>query len=178
MLALAQAVAAAADPLAGLRDIALPAAVSWWPLAPGWWLLLGLVLLFALGVPLWLWWRHRRRCWRWAKAELQQHCLPLLALDDPRPLLQALAALVRRVALWRATTGGAAQAGSSALALAALQGDGWQHYLATGPAGLSPQQAFWLAHGLYLPPLQLAAQAIDRPALLTAVRRWLQENSR
>ena len=66
MLALAQAAAAAADPLAGLRDIALPAAVSWWPLAPGWWLLLGLVLLFALALPLWLWWRHRRRCWRWA----------------------------------------------------------------------------------------------------------------
>lgn len=172
MLALAQAATAAADPLAELRDITLPAAVSGWPPAAGWWLLLGLVLLVVLAVPLWLWWRHRRRCWRWAKAELQQ-CQPLLAEDDPRPLLQALSALMRRVVLWRANT-----AGSSAQALAALQGDGWQQYLASGPAGLSSQQACWLAHGLYWPPSQLAAQAIDRPALLAAVRRWLQENSR
>ncbi|MDC0000311.1 DUF4381 domain-containing protein [Porticoccaceae bacterium] len=34
------------DPLAQLRDIHLPETVSWWPLAPGWWvliILLGLV---------------------------------------------------------------------------------------------------------------------------------------
>ena len=27
-----------------LRDIELPEAISWWPLAPGWWLLLMVVL--------------------------------------------------------------------------------------------------------------------------------------
>jgi uncharacterized membrane protein len=34
------------DPLAQLRDIHLPETISWWPLAPGWWvliILLGLV---------------------------------------------------------------------------------------------------------------------------------------
>lgn len=34
-----------ADPLAQLRDIHLPADISWWPLAPGWW-----VLIIALGL--------------------------------------------------------------------------------------------------------------------------------
>ncbi|MFQ3257088.1 MAG: hypothetical protein ACI9W7_001560, partial [Porticoccaceae bacterium] len=29
-----------ADPLAQLRDIQLPEAISWWPLAPGWWILI------------------------------------------------------------------------------------------------------------------------------------------
>lgn len=39
------------DPLAQLRDIHLPAEVSWWPLAPGWWILIVLGLaLFAAGI--------------------------------------------------------------------------------------------------------------------------------
>ncbi len=28
-----------------LRDLHLPEAIGWWPLAPGWWLLIGLVLI-------------------------------------------------------------------------------------------------------------------------------------
>ena len=33
------------DPLAELRDIHLPDAISWWPLAPGWWLLITISLV-------------------------------------------------------------------------------------------------------------------------------------
>ncbi len=42
--------------LAQLADIHMPAAVSWWPLAPGWWVLAALVLLGAayLGRLYWL----------------------------------------------------------------------------------------------------------------------------
>jgi hypothetical protein len=38
-----------------LRDIQLPAAVSWWPPAVGWWLVLGLLGIAALAVA----WRYR-----------------------------------------------------------------------------------------------------------------------
>ena len=40
-----------ADPLAQLRDIHLPADISWWALAPGWWaliIMLGLMVGWAI----------------------------------------------------------------------------------------------------------------------------------
>jgi hypothetical protein len=43
-----------------LRDVHEGMAPPWWPPAPGWWLLLGLVLL-ALGIWAWQRWRARRR---------------------------------------------------------------------------------------------------------------------
>ena len=43
------------DPLAELRDIHLPEAVSLWPLAPGWWLLLALIAaVLGLSIAVWL----------------------------------------------------------------------------------------------------------------------------
>lgn len=47
------------DPLAQLRDIHLPAAVSWWPPAPGWWLL-ALLLLALVAYGSWKWLKVRR----------------------------------------------------------------------------------------------------------------------
>ena len=38
-----------ANPLDQLRDIHLPEPISWWPLAPGWWLL----IIIALALMVW-----------------------------------------------------------------------------------------------------------------------------
>ncbi|MFG0289553.1 MAG: DUF4381 domain-containing protein [Rhodopirellula sp. JB044] len=46
-----------ASSLDQLRDLAVPPPVSWWPLAPGWWMLIAaLVAGVVLGVL--KWWRH------------------------------------------------------------------------------------------------------------------------
>lgn len=45
-----------------LHDIHLPAAVSWWPPAIGWWLLM---LLAIASVAAWLWLRRRKRQRKW-----------------------------------------------------------------------------------------------------------------
>ena len=49
----------AEDPLAALRDITAPEAISWWPLAPGWWLLI-LLALAAFALLAERLWRHYR----------------------------------------------------------------------------------------------------------------------
>ena len=47
------------DPLANLRDIHLPGDVSWWPLAPGWWVLI--ILLSVLAIWSLIQWRKRQK---------------------------------------------------------------------------------------------------------------------
>ena len=54
-----------------LRDLHLPEAIGWWPLAPGWWLLLALALV-GLGFLLRLYWRNR------ARAAARRHALARL----------------------------------------------------------------------------------------------------
>lgn len=84
-----------------LRDIALPAAVSWWPLAPGWWAVTGLVLLLIIGAMIH---RHRRR--QYLSSAVYQSGLELAGLkrayradaDDQR-LIRSLSALIRRLAI-------------------------------------------------------------------------------
>lgn len=56
-----------------LRDVHLPNDVSWWPLAPGWWIIIGLVIIIAilLIVKAYLKKRHYRFA-RYAIDELEQ----------------------------------------------------------------------------------------------------------
>lgn len=82
-----------------LRDIHLPDPIGWWPLAPGWWGVLGLVLLIISGI---FWWRrkkHRRNSTPWQAALTE---LDRLATDDTmsaRDKLQALSILIKRTAM-------------------------------------------------------------------------------
>ena len=48
------------DPLAALKPLREPPAVDWWPLAPGWWLLL-ILCLCALAALAFFWHRARQR---------------------------------------------------------------------------------------------------------------------
>jgi hypothetical protein len=81
-----------------LRDIHLPEPIGWWPPAPGWWGLLVLLVLAALG---WfLWNRLRRRGPTPLQAALAE--LTRLEADTALPMrdkLQALSILMRRVAM-------------------------------------------------------------------------------
>ncbi len=87
----------AADPLANLRDIQLPADVAWWPPAPGWWLL-GLLILLAVLATGW-YCRRRYRQLRYRRAALAELKQLLDETDNDAHILLAINRLLKRTAL-------------------------------------------------------------------------------
>jgi len=77
-----------------LRDIHLPADIGVWPLAPGWWLLFGLLVLGGLAI-LWLIRYRQRRALR--RSALRQ--LERLDVAEGQALAMALSRLLRQAAL-------------------------------------------------------------------------------
>lgn len=89
-----------ANALDGLRDIHLPDPVSFWPLAPGWWLALLAVVAIALLVHFAL--RARRLSPRRAAlCELERLENDYSSTGDVSALAEGLSALLRRISLLR-----------------------------------------------------------------------------
>ncbi len=148
-----------ADPLATLHDIHLPDAVAFWPPAPGWFAVAGLVLaLAALG--LFLEWRRRQTLAYRALQEFKRAARQ----GDTRAVGAAAAVLVRRVLLSR----------DPHAAAAAFTGEAFARFVGAGPQGVPPQIGRFLAKAPYLPPGAPEAEEIDRAALVAAVRRWIR----
>jgi hypothetical protein len=149
-----------------LRDLHLPEAVGWWPPAPGWWVLLGLVLL---GVLLLL-----HKAWvRWRADAARRIALRELARledswrDAPNPVLLAtgLSELLRRTML----------AYAPRKDVAGLTGQAWLQWLDRG----LEDRVFTEGPGRALRELPYrradqAASELDVDALLDAVRRRLK----
>lgn len=93
-----------------------PPPLGWWPLAPGWWGLMALLLITALA----LIWLHRRRqapsLRRWQRAALRELATLQTQADlDDAQLAQGLQQLLRRYAVAR----------HGREDVAALSGDAW-----------------------------------------------------
>ena len=88
------------DPLSQLKDIHLPDAVSWWPLAPGWWILICLFLIM-IALAIYLYIRSQRK----TRQELiiEQSLQIFHDLEDqsvePKVLVSELSKLLRRTAI-------------------------------------------------------------------------------
>lgn len=87
------------SPLDQLADIHLPDGVSWWPLAPGWWILLALLVIAIVGFFIW-----RQRKQQNHYRVIAQHQLAGIHADyqqtqNAGAYLQALSLLLRRTAL-------------------------------------------------------------------------------
>ncbi len=82
-----------------LRDIHLPDPVSWWPLAPGWWLVLALIIVVSVLVAVFVR-RYRQRHYR------RLGLMHLTAIErdeaiqqDHRQLIQQLSKLLRHMSV-------------------------------------------------------------------------------
>jgi hypothetical protein len=149
-----------------LRDLHLPDATGWWPLAPGWWFVL-LVSAAALGY--WLWrayrkWRHNAPR-RFALRELSRYEIEYLEHRNPVTLSKQLSELLRRAMLAYAPRD----------EVAGLTGEPWLRWLDHG----MPLPYFHTEGGKSLLQLPYRDPAgdfsdVDIDALLSAVRMRLR----
>ncbi len=145
------------DPLAALRPLHAPAPVSWWPPAPGWWVL----LLFAVILITMIYgYRKRTAPQRTALYELKQLSIHIDTIEQPAA---ALNQLLKRYALicWPAKE------------VAALSGQDWLVFLdangGNGKFSRGPGQLL-----LYGPYQQ---QRPDLSELLALARLWIKTNA-
>lgn len=205
MTALAPATPPSGEPgsldaaLVGLRDVRLPDAVSWWPLAPGWWALAALALLIgAVASVIVL--RRRRSPRHAALVELARLRRAGGAELPPAELATTLGVLMRRVLLADerhrgANRGGASRGGErrggerrgddaegllvrpangTEAVPATLHGDAWSERLASGARALPAPIARWIATAPYADARTLTTSPADANALLDACERWLR----
>lgn len=149
-----------------LRDIHGLGAVPWWPLAPGWWYLAGLVclLLLSIGIRYWLFYNAGWLGWRGdARRQLRQ-LKKSLATDAPHAVAGRLSELLRRIAMVRS---GRQQA-------AGLTGDSWLLWLAEqDKTGFDwERQGQVLLTAPYMPP-EMAVERDELAALIRAATRWI-----
>ena len=150
------------DPLSSLHDIHLPPPVSWWPLAPGWWLVLIAILLVALLAWLYWQWLRNRKPWRaQALHELQRLETELQQGSDASAYVAQLSVLLRRVALSIRNPSTAA----------ALTGEAWLKFL--DEVGQTQQFTTGVGRVLTSAPYAPNAQSIDIAALLALARQWV-----
>lgn len=150
----------APDPTAlPLRDIHLPPPVPWWPLAPGWYVLAGGVVLLAVAA-WWAWRRYRGgRLARAALAELTAIEQAFDATGDTAACARALSRLARRVVLATPVPGAAA-----------ATGDAWLDVLERVQGGPCPPALAAVLSGAAYSP---AAAAALSPACYAAAMREL-----
>lgn len=146
-----------------IRDIHLPDAISWWPLAPGWW---GLLILITLLIVLFVYLKRRKKG---VKNQLPSiHSQVMLELknvyqiDDNGKFSQKLSELLKRVAI---THYGKKVSG--------LTGESWLQFLDSQ----WEENTFTKGKGRILIDLPYRKNPqSDRKELVKIVKRWLESH--
>jgi len=157
------------NPVEQLRDIHGLEPVSWWPLAPGWWIIVGVILLFLVFGISFLIYRHftkKEQSPDWRQVALAEWTTLTTEPFTPKERLTHLNILLRRVAMQR----------YGRQTCAGLTGEPWLIWLTEhDPHGFN-----WQQHGQpllqlpYMPP----DTTLTEEQLLTlyqAVRAWIAD---
>ena len=156
-----------------LRDIDAALGNPWWPLAPGWWLLLAVLALLALA--LWrfdLVWRLRLPIplitlgsWRWDAGRELHRLRRDAAAVSVKDTASALSELLRRIAMAR----------HGRNACAGLYGEDWLDWLSEhDPKGFDwRQQGRLLLAAPYAPPARTDAEGKTLLCLIDAAMDWV-----
>ncbi|SEB16648.1 DUF4381 domain-containing protein [Paraburkholderia sartisoli] len=168
--ALAAALAPANTSLAlqPLKELSLPAPVSWAPQTAGW-LIVALALLALAAWAAWIAWRrHQRERYRKiALAELDALAARLNDAPHRAAALAAIAPLIKRTAL----------AAAPRERVAALTGDAWLAFLARTRGQFDARSGALLSLLSYAPPETLATVSQhDAEALVGHARDWIRDH--
>jgi len=153
-----------ADPLSELRDIHLPEPVNPWPVAPGWWILLLLILIslvFGIRFLLRRWRSNRYR--RNGLIKLQQLQETYARDQDPQQYLLRFSELMKRIAL----------VCFPREQVASLSGEEWVAFLdrTGGTDEFSLGHGQVLMYGTYEPGREFEVQALHELGL-----KWIKEH--
>lgn len=138
-----------------LRDIHLPTA-AWWPLAPGWWLLVALVLLLVVAGAWFARWRARRRPLAAALREVDRLAAAFARDADIAALVDGASRLLRRIAR------------RIEPAVASAHGEVWRAFVHASAGDADTRKAL----DALLAARYRAQPALDAEALLTALHTW------
>lgn len=139
--------------LSDLRDIHLPDAVSWWPLATAWWILIAVIASLLIAVVLFFrYWKKHHYYRKLALAELKA----IANSDDENQFLRHIATLVKKTALVKHPN------------TAAMTGTQWQQFLGQH---MPDDIAQLLALARYQPTTDY-----DKAAVITAVHHWIRSH--
>lgn len=90
---------ATTSPLDQLADIHLPDSLSWWPLAPGWWVLIALFIIAIIGFFIWRTRKQQNYYRLVAQQELAAIYTQYQQSQDTAAYLHSLSVLLRRTAI-------------------------------------------------------------------------------
>ena len=128
--------------LAQLRDIRLPEEISWWPLAPGWWML-ALIIVIVVLVFIFLYVKNKHSLKCQALCELQALKSQSEKFTNTQ-LATQISVLIRRLVLSQNTD----------LHYAAMHGTQWQEFLMTNSRSIPASFARVISHAPYVDNIQ------------------------
>ena len=150
-----------------LHDIIMPAPVPWWPLAPGWYWVLGLlvVMLLAALITGLIHWQHNRYR-REALTELARQEVALQNADLRSPALLSLAELLKRTAVTAFPRED----------VATLTGPKWFEFLDHTASGSHFRDAHgaMLENAIYDPRTAGVLDLWKLHSLVEAIRHWIK----
>jgi hypothetical protein len=154
------------DPLSQLRPLHLPDAISWWPPAPGWWIVAALTLIAVTLLIRFFIKRHRAKAYRRA-ALIEAEQLFINHASDPLAYCQQINRLLKRICLqaWPRSES------------ASLYGSAWMTFLNSQckQTIFNQTSCELLAHSTYQTAKPIDAQQIT--ALNDEVKRWINSHS-
>lgn len=150
------------DPLAQLKDIHLPKPIGWWPLAPGWYILIGLILFMAIILAYSFYKKYRN-------ALAKKHALVLLNTYQKEyseeyngsQTSARISELLRRVALVYYPRE----------QVASLHGEKWLNFLNETSKGID----FNLVKDLLLDAPFKTEETMDLKPLFNTAQRWIRQ---